>query len=122
MKLYKFTGDFVHPQSGFGNAPVWHGSKDNVTYASMDDACLAVFNDAQDANWVTCDAADITWCKANSPKVQMIKGSIPKTIRAKYTVDDELQANRLRDAAVLDDIAAMVAIKMSEIDELFGDA
>jgi hypothetical protein len=50
----------------------------------------------------------------------MIKGSIPKTIRAKYTVDDELQANRLRDATVLDDIAAMVAIKMSEIDELFG--
>lgn len=122
MKLYKFTGEYVHPQAGFGNAPVWHGSKDNVTYASMDDACLAVFNDAQDDNWVTCDAADITWCKANSPKVQMIKGSIPKTIRAKYTVDDELQANRLRDAAVLDDIAAMVAVKMSEIDELFGDA
>lgn len=122
MKLYKFTGEYVHPQAGFGNAPIWHGVKDNVTYASMDDACLAVFNDAQDDNWVTCDAADITWCKANSPKVQMIKGSIPKTIRAKYTVDDELQANRLRDAAVLDDIAAMVAIKMSEIDELFGDA
>jgi len=120
MKLYKFIGEYVHPQSGFGNAPVWHGSKDNVTYASMDDACLAVFNDAQEDNWVTCDAADVTWCKANSPKVQMIKGSIPKAIRAKYTIDDELQANRLRDAAVLDDIAAMVAVKMSEIDDLFN--
>lgn len=122
MKLYKFTGEYVHPQSGFGNAPVWHGSKDDVTYASMDDACLAAFNDAQEANWVTCDAADVTWCKANSPRVAAIKGSIPKAIRAKYTIDDELQANRLRDAAVLDDIAAMVAVKMSEIDDLFGAA
>ena len=122
MKLYKFTGDFVHPQAGFGNAPIWHGSKDDVTYASMDDACLAVFNDAQDDNWVTCDAADVTWCKANSPRAQMIRAQIPKTIRAKYSIDDELQANRLRDAAVLDDIAAMVAVKQHEIDALFGDA
>ena len=121
MKLYKFTGDFVNPQSGFGNAPIWHGSKDDVTYASMDDACLAVFNAAQDDNWVEADAADITWCKANSPRAQMIRAQIPKTIRAKYSIDDELQANRLRDAAVLDDIAAMVAVKQHEIDALFGE-
>lgn len=120
MKLYKFTGDFVHPQSGFGNAPVWHGSKDDVTYASMDEACLASFNAAQEGKWVEGDAADVTWCKANSPRALAIKASIPKAIRAKYTIDDELQANRLRDAAVLDDIAAMVAVKMSEIDDLFG--
>jgi hypothetical protein len=121
MKLYKFTGDFVHPQAGFGNAPIWHGSKDDVTYASMDAACLAVFNDAQTENWVEGSAADITWCKANSPRAQMIRAQIPKTIRAKYSIDDELQANRLRDAAVLDDIAAMVAVKQHEIDALFGE-
>ena len=120
MKLYKFTGDFVHPQAGFGNAPIWHGVNGDVTYASMDDVCLAVFNDAQDANWVEGSDADVTWCKAHSSKVQQIKSSIPKAIRKKYTVDDELQANRLRDPVVLDDIAAMVAVKMAEIDELFG--
>ncbi len=119
MKLYKFTGEYTHPQSGFGNAPIWHGTKDNVTYASMDDACLAVFNEAQEANWTLGNDADITWAKANSPKAQMIRASIPKAIRAKYTIDDELQANRLRDATVLDDIAAIVAVKMHEIDSLF---
>jgi hypothetical protein len=51
----------------------------------------------------------------------MIRAQIPKTIRAKYSIDDELQANRLRDAAVLDDIAAMVAVKQHEIDALFGE-
>ena len=119
MKLYKFTGEYTHPQSGFGNAPIWHGTKDNVTYASMDDTCLAVFNEAQEANWVEGNAADITWAKANSPKAASIRASIPKTIRAKYSIDDELQANRLRDATVLDDIAAMVAVKLDEIDSLF---
>jgi len=119
MKLYKFTGEYTHPESGFGNAPIWHGTKDNVTYASMDDACLAVFNEAQEANWVEGNAADITWAKANSPRAQMIRSQIPKTIRAKYSIDDELQANRLRDATVLDDIAAMVAVKLDEIDSLF---
>lgn len=120
MKLYKFAGEYVHPQSGFGNAPVWHGVKDDVTYASMDEVCLASFNAAQEGQWVEGDAADITWCKANSPRAQMIRASIPKAIRAKYSIDDELQANRLRDATVLDDIAAIVAVKESEIDALFA--
>lgn len=119
MKLYKFTGEYTHPESGFGNAPIWHGTKDDVTYASMDDTCLAVFNEAQEDNWVEGNAADITWAKANSPRAQMIRAQIPKTIRAKYSIDDELQANRLRDATVLDDIAAMVAVKLDEIDSLF---
>lgn len=120
MKLYTFVGEYKHPQSGFVTAPIWHGTKDDVTYASMTDVCVARFNEEQDAQWTLGTAEDIDVAKAISPKVAAIKGSIPKTIRAKYTIDDELQANRLRDAAVLDDIAAMVAIKMSEIDELFG--
>jgi hypothetical protein len=120
MKLYKFTGEYTHPQSGFGNAPIWHGSKDNVTFASMDDACLAVFNDAQEGNWSEGDAEDIAWCKANSPRAQMIRGTITKAIRAKYTVDQELQANRLRDDTVLNDIAAIVEAKKQEINAIFG--
>lgn len=120
MKLYKFTGDFTHPQSGFGNAPVWHGTKDDVTYASMDATCLASFNAAQPENWVEGDSDDIAWCKANSPAAQLIRGRIPKAIRAKYTIDDELQANRLRDAVVLDDIAAIVASHVADIDAMFG--
>lgn len=121
MKLYKFTGEYVHPQSGFGNAPIWHGAKDDVTYASMDATCLASFNAAQAADWVEASAEDKAWCKIHSPAAQLIRGRIPKAIRAKYTVDDELQANRLRDAAVLDDIAAIVASHVADIDAMFGE-
>lgn len=120
MKLYTFVGEYKHPEAGFGTAPVWHGTKDDVTYASMTDECLASFNAAQDAQWTLGTDADVGIAQAISPRVAAIKASIPKTIRAKYTIDDELQANRLRDPMVLDDIAAMVAVKMSEIDELFG--
>lgn len=119
MKLYKFTGEYVHPQAGFGNAPIWHGSNGDVTYASMDDVCLTVFNDAQEANWVTCDAADVTWCKANSPHVEMILSKIPKDIRKKYTVDDEFAAHRTANQVVLDDIAAIVAARKTEVGALF---
>lgn len=120
MKLYKFTGEYTHPQSGFGNAPIWHGSKDDVTYASMDDVCLAVFNDAQEGNWEQGNADDIAWCKVNSPRAQLIRGSIAKAIRAKYTVDQELQAHRINDEVVLNDIAAIVDAKKQEINALFG--
>lgn len=120
MKLYTFVGEYKHPESGFVDAPVWHGTLDDVTYASMTDVCVARFNQEQDAQWTLGTAEDVVVAKAISPRVAAIKSSIPKTIRAKYTIDDELQANRLRDAAVLDDIAAMVAVKMSEIDDLFN--
>ncbi len=120
MKLYTFVGEYKHPEAGFGTAPVWHGTKDDVTYASMTDECLASFNAAQDAQWTLGTDADIDVAKSISPAVAAIKARIPKTIRAKYSIDDELQANRLRDPMVLDDIAAMVAVKMSEIDDLFG--
>ncbi len=121
MKLYTFVGEFKHPQSGFGTAPIWHGVKGDVTYASMTDECLASFNAEQDAQWTEGNADDITWCKANSPAAQMIRGRIPKAIRAKYTIDDELQANRLRDATVLDSIAAIVAAHVADIDAMFGE-
>lgn len=119
MKLYKFTGEYIHPKSGFGNPPIWHGRNGNTTYASMDDACVAVFNGEQEANWIEGEADDIAWCRSNSEAVLSIKGKIPKAIRAKYSIDEELQANRLRDTAVLDDIAAIVAAKNSEIDAFF---
>lgn len=122
MKLYKFTGEFTHPQSGFGNAPVWHGSKDAVTYASMDDACVAVFNDAQTDNWVLGTSADIATAKAMSPRVEMILAQITKDIRKKYTVDDEFAAHRTQNQTVLDDIAAIVAARKAEVEALFNGA
>ena len=76
MKLYTFVGEYTHPQSGFGNAPVWHGTKDDVTYASMDDVCLASFNAAQDGKWTLGNAADVATAKAMSPRVAMIIGQI----------------------------------------------
>lgn len=120
MKLYKFTGEFTHPQSGFGNAPVWHGSKDGVTYASMDDACVAAFNDAQTDNWELGTSADIATAKAMSPRVEMLMGQIPKDIRKKYTVDDEFAAHRTQNQTVLDDIAAIVAARKAEVEALFN--
>lgn len=119
MKLYKFTGEYTHPQSGFGNAPVWHGTKDNVTYASMDETCVAAFNAAQDANWEPGTSADVAIAKAMSPRVEMILGQIPKAIRKKYTVDDEFAAHRTQNQTVLDDIAAIVNSYKAQVGELF---
>lgn len=119
MKLYKFTGEYVHPQSGFGNAPVWHGTKDGVTYASMDDTCLAVFNAAQDADWELGTSDDVKIAKAMSPRVEMILGRIPKEIRKKYSVDDEFAAHRTQDQTVLGDIAAIVASHKAAVGDLF---
>lgn len=119
MKLYKFTGEYTHPQSGFGNAPVWHGTKDGVTYASMDATCLAVFNDAQTANWELGTAEDVAIAKAMSTPVQTIMGQITKDIRKKYSVDDEFAAHRTQDQTVLDDIAAIVAARKAEVGALF---
>lgn len=119
MKLYIFVGEYTHPQSGFGNAPIWHGTKDNVTYASMDDTCLAVFNDAQEAKWVLGNAGDVAVAKAMSPRVANIMGQIVKDIRKKYTVDDEFAAHRTQDQTVLDDIAAIVAARKAEVGALF---
>ena len=120
MKLYKFTGEYVHPQSGFGNAPIWHGQEGDVTYASMDDVCLAAFNDAQEANWVLGSSDDIVKAKAMSQKVKMILAQIPKDIRKKYTVDDEFAAHRTQNQTVLDDIAAIVAARKVEVEALFN--
>jgi hypothetical protein len=122
MKLYTFVGEYTHPQSGFGNAPVWHGTKDDVTYASMDDACLAVFNAAQDGKWTLGTSADVAVAKSISPKVEMILAQIPKDIRKKYTVDDEFAAHRTQNKTVLDDIAAIVAARKAEVGVLFNDA
>lgn len=119
MKLYKFTGEYTHPQSGFGNAPVWHGTKDNVTYASMDATCLAAFNDAQTDNWELGTADDVAVAKAMSVPVANILGKIVKDIRKKYTVDDEFAAHRTSNQTVLDDIAAIVAARKAEVGELF---
>jgi len=119
MKLYKFTGEYTHPQSGFGNAPVWHGTKDNVTYASMDATCLAAFNDAQTANWELGTAEDVAIAKAMSTPVKTIMGQITKDIRKKYTVDDEFAAHRTSNQTVLDDIAAIVAARKAEVGDLF---
>jgi len=120
MKLYKFTGEYTHPQSGFGNAPIWHGTKDDVTYASMDDTCLAAFNAAQDANWELGTAADVVVAMAMSPEVARILSKIPKDIRKKYTVDDEFAAHRTQDQTVLDDIAAIVAARKAEVGAIFN--
>jgi hypothetical protein len=119
MKLYTFVGEYVHPQSGFGNAPIWHGTKDDVTYASMDRTCLISFNAAQDANWKLGEAEDIAVAKSISPKVQMILAQITRDIRKKYTVDDEFAAHRTQNQTVLDDIAAIVAARKAEVEALF---
>ena len=120
MKLYIFVGEYTHPQSGFGNAPVWHGTKDNVTYASMDDTCVAAFNDAQEAKWVLGNAGDVATAKAMSPRVAMIMAQVAKDIRKKYSVDDEFAAHRTQDQTVLDDIAAIVAARKTEVEALFN--
>lgn len=120
MKLYTFVGEYTHPQSGFGNAPIWHGTKDDVTYASMDDTCLAAFNAAQDGNWALGTSADIAVAKSISLKVEMILAQIPKDIRKKYTVDDEFAAHRTQNQTVLDDIAAIVAARKAEVEALFN--
>lgn len=122
MKLYKFTGTYVHPQSGFGNAPVWHGSNGEVTYATMDDTCLASFNAAQDADWVICTTDDVAWVKANSEAYARIKARIPRAIRAKYTIDDEFMAHRTADQTVLSDIAAIVSEHTAQADALVAIA
>jgi len=120
MKLYKFTGEYVHPQSGFDNAPIWHGSKDNVTYASMDDVCVAAFNAAQDSDWQLGTTADVAVAKAMSPRAAQIMGQIVKDIRKKYSVDDEFAAHRTQDQTVLDDIAAIVASRKAEVGAMFN--
>ena len=119
MKLYKFTGEYTHPQSGFGTAPIWHGTKDDVTYASMDDTCLAAFNAAQDANWELGTSADVAVAKAMSPEVARIMSRVSKEIRKKYSVDDEFAAHRTQDQTVLGDIAAIVASHKAAVGELF---
>jgi len=68
------------------------------------------------------EAEDIAVAKSISPKVQMILAQITKDIRKKYTVDDEFAAHRTQNQTVLDDIAAIVAARKAEVEDLFDGA
>ncbi len=118
IKLYKFDvprRDLVQPKEydGSMSPPKWWPGQ----YASLD---------TKFADLMVKLNRDVKFEKGDADTVKAVKAALKsdtdnqkkRRIRAKYTLDDELQALRTNNKTVKDDIASIVAAVESERDAL----
>jgi hypothetical protein len=128
QKLYKWTGTLTQPDaydSSFA-APQWYGTdSDGVGYAFLDTEFAKLIKSSNDDVAATTASAAKTFVLTNSRQAKFINKECVKAIRKKYSIDDELQANRTASStegkAVLDDIASIVAAHQTRKNALVGD-
>lgn len=128
QKLYKWTGGIIQPTQWDSSyvAPAWYGTDDDgVSYAFLDTGYADLCSSSEDDLAVTTASSAKAWVKANSISAQGLNIECVREIRAKYSVDDELKANRTSSTdagkAVLDDIGTIVASYATKKNALVGD-
>lgn len=109
LKDGSWEGGAIEDLGSFGARHFF--SLEEITVASLP---------AQDSEngFALASADEITGLKAVSPSADIVRNEINAAIRAKYSVDDELQALRTGDAIVAADITSIVAIGKAKMASL----
>ena len=128
QKLYKWTGEVVQPTQWDSSfvAPAWYGTDDDgVSYAFLDTGYAELCSSSNDDVAVTTASTAKTWVKTNSISAKNLNAECVREIRNKYSIDDELKANRTSSTdagkAVLDEIGTIVASYVTKKNALVGD-
>ena len=119
QKLYKWTGELTQPDSYDSTIvkPQWYSNNLALLDTEFAKLCKSSNNDLA----ATTAADDKAWVKANSRMAKSIRSECQAAIRAKYGIEDELEALRTDDKTVKDAIAAIVAVYTKQLSALVGD-